>query len=211
MQSETPSNTAPTDKSLYEQLRAWVLIGFQSFGGGMATLALIQRSFVEDRGWIKMEEFTRMWGVCQLAPGINLIALAMLIGRKLGGGVGVAIALVGMLLPSVSITLIMTAIYSAIRGSAQVQAALRAVIPATIGIGLVTAIKIAIPLLRQGWKRGRGITLFSILTLCASGLALGLLRMPVIVILLAAGLLNGIAFSVLNTVDSVTETGEAAV
>jgi chromate transporter len=210
MQSEVSPTNVATNHRVREQFRAWALIGVQSFGGGMATLALIQRSFVDDRRWIGMDEFTRMWGICQLAPGINLIAFAMLIGRRLGGGIGVAVALIGMLLPSVTITLVMTAIYSAIRGSAQVQAALKAVIPATIGIGLVTAIKIAIPLLKQGWSRGYIITIFSILTLCISGLALGLLQLPVIVILLGAGVLNGVVFTLIQSAGTSESESEVS-
>ena len=53
-------------------LRAWLSIGIQSFGGGAATLYLIRRTAVERHGWLSNEEFTRDWGICQIAPGINL-------------------------------------------------------------------------------------------------------------------------------------------
>jgi len=37
---------------------------------------------VEERGWVEEEEFARFWALCQIAPGINLIALTILIGEK---------------------------------------------------------------------------------------------------------------------------------
>src|SRR5258708_38822999 len=85
-------------------LRVWFSLGLQSFGGGTATLALIQRAVVENYRWIAADEFTRYWALCQIAPGINLFALTLLIGRKTGGAMGAAAALAGLLLPSVRIT-----------------------------------------------------------------------------------------------------------
>ena len=95
-----------------ELLRVWLSLSVQSFGGGPATLALIHRAFVERNRWIPEAEFTRDWSLCQIAPGINLFALTILIGRRLDGVRGILLSLFGLLLPSVVLTILITAFYA---------------------------------------------------------------------------------------------------
>ncbi|HCJ32793.1 MAG TPA: hypothetical protein DHV65_00615, partial [Ktedonobacter sp.] len=45
-----------------------------------------------------------LWNLCIFTPGINLVALTVLIGRKLGGTWGIVVSLAGMLLPSAMVT-----------------------------------------------------------------------------------------------------------
>src|SRR5579862_8920140 len=93
--------------------RIWTGIGLQSFGGGASTQLLIRRAFVERHPWLGADELSHYWNLCQFAPGINLIALTILIGRKLGGAWGIAISLAGMLLPSAALTCFLTVGYAA--------------------------------------------------------------------------------------------------
>src|SRR5690242_21352672 len=102
-------------RSPLQLLRIWTAIGMQSFGGGSATLYLIRRVAVERHHWITDEDFTRYWGICQIAPGINILGLVALIGWRVAGAVGVAVSLTGLLLPSASITVALTAVYASVR------------------------------------------------------------------------------------------------
>src|SRR5947209_68832 len=106
-------------------LRVWSVIGLQSFGGGVATLALIRGAAVDRYGWITGAEFTRYWSLCQMTPGINLLALAVLLGRRCAGGRGILVALVGLLAPSFTVTVLLTAGYARVHESAAVRAILR--------------------------------------------------------------------------------------
>src|SRR4051794_38004838 len=149
----TPPQVAPP--SAWRQLRIWLNIGMQSFGGGAATLYLIRRETVERRGWLSDEEYTRYWGICQIAPGINILGLVILIGWQVSGAVGVGLALAGLLLPSAAITILLTALYSRIEQLPLVQAALRGVVPATVGLGLLLSVGMLRPLLAASRKEGR--------------------------------------------------------
>ncbi len=75
----------PVDLSPGEVFRAWLTIGLQSFGGGLSTLTLIQRAFVQQRGWLTEEQFVRVNAISQIAPGINILSIAIQIGDELGG------------------------------------------------------------------------------------------------------------------------------
>src|SRR5579871_3038262 len=96
--------------SPWRLLRIWTVIGVQSFGGGSATLYLIRRVAVEQHHWITDEDFTRYWGICQIAPGINILGLVILIGFRVAGTAGAIVSLLGLLLPSAAITVALTAV-----------------------------------------------------------------------------------------------------
>ena len=173
---------------LQRLLCVWLSLGVQSFGGGAATLALIRRAVVERHGWITDAEFVRDWALCQVTPGINLLGLTILIGRRLAGGAGIAVCLLGLLLPSVTITVLLTAFYGHYRGLPTVRAAVRGVIPATAGLGLLTAWSLARPLLAASRREGRRSLTVGLGLLVVSGVAVAVWRPPVVLILCAAGL-----------------------
>ena len=141
----TLPNVAPAQPSLWLLSRIWLQLGVQSFGGGMATLYMIRRAVVDQRQWLSAAEFTRDWALCQAAPGINLICMTILIGRHVAGIPGAIVAVMGLLLPSVSITIAMTALYATFRDSILLQSALRGVVPATVGLGLLLSSSMARP------------------------------------------------------------------
>jgi chromate transporter len=175
--------------SSWNLLKVWLALSVQSFGGGTATLALIRRAAVDEQKWLSDAEFGRFWGLVQLAPGINLLALTILIGRRVAGTRGIALSLVGLLLPSVSLTVLLTAGYVRVQHSLWVQAALRGIVPAVVGLGLVTAGQIALPLLQSSRRKGAGAMVLSLLVLLGAAAAAWLGHLPVLVILLSGGLL----------------------
>lgn len=180
-----PTPEPPTLRGL---LGVWLRVGIQSFGGGAATLALIHQHLVARRGWVDEETFARDWALCQLAPGINLVAFAARLGARIGercggAGIGVALAVLGLMLPSAAITVGITAAYARTAHHPAVAAALRAVVPATVGVGLWTAWQMLRPL----WKAdrvGAGVVALG------AGAALLLLRPPVPLVLIAGALLG---------------------
>lgn len=180
---------ASAPPSLARLLWIWLGLGVQSFGGGAATLYLIRRAVVEQHHWVSDEEFARDWAICQLTPGINLLGLTILTGWRLARWSGAVIALTGLLLPSVSITILLTAIYASVRELTVVQAALHGVIPATVGLGLLLAFQMTQSPLQKSKHEGVGSVLLSCALLAGSSLAVGLWHLPVLAVLFgAAGL-----------------------
>ena len=165
-------------------LWVWLKLSVSSFGGGTATLALIRRAAVDEQGWVTSEEFGRFWGLVQLAPGINLLALTVLLGRRAAGTWGIAAALSGLLLPSASLTILLTAAYAHFQHLAVVQAALHGIVPAVASLGLLTAWQIARPLLTLPARPA---------ILVGSALAAWPGSVPVLAILLLGGLFGAAA------------------
>jgi chromate transporter len=179
--------------SPWRQLQIWLNIGIQSFGGGAATLYLIRREAVERRGWLSDEEYARYWGICQIAPGINILGLVILIGWQVSGAAGAALGLAGLLLPSAAITILLTAMYSRIEQVALVQAALRGVVPATVGLGLLLAVGMLRPLLAASRKEGRASLAVALALLGGSILVVALTSTPVVAVLWGCGGLAALA------------------
>lgn len=148
------SSHAPHRATIWPLLRIWVRIGLQSFGGGASTQLMIRREFVEKRGWVGDAELGQMWNLCLFTPGINLIALAILIGRKLGGRWGIVASMVGMLVPSATITCLLAAALAAVRDNTSIHAVLRGIVPATAGMMGVVAVGFARPLLARAKPEG---------------------------------------------------------
>jgi len=172
--------------------RVWLGIGLQSFGGGTTTTLLIRRSAVDIHQWTTDEQFNRDWALCQVTPGINLIAMTILLGKQIAGWRGIVICLAGLLLPSVMLTAIITAGFLAIRDLPTVKGALRGILPATVGLGLVTACQMAYPPLRTSWNRGTWQILFAIIVLISSAGVLWSGTVSVTVVLLSAGVIGAV-------------------
>src|SRR5215469_3114227 len=154
--------------SPWSLLWIWTVIGAQSFGGGSATLYLIRRVAVERHKWITDDDFTRYWGICQIAPGINILGLVILIGWRVAGALGAILSLIGLLLPSAAITVALTSIYAGVRETPVVRAALAGIVPATVGLGLFLSFTMVRPLLNGARQEGRLSTLVAVILLLAS-------------------------------------------
>lgn len=183
-------HTAPQPLTGWRLFQIWTRIGLQSFGGGAATTLLIQRTFIDELRVVSAEEFARLWILCLLAPGINLIAVAILLGKRLGGLPGVVLSLAGFLLPSATITCLLAALFGRVEHIAAVQAVVRGVIPATGGIMLVVGVNFLRPLLP---KRTLGsddalpriLVTLSLITVCA-GAVIRFSLSPILAVLGAA-------------------------
>lgn len=186
----TPSPPAP---SLLSLLRVWFGIGLQSFGGGSVTRYLIWQAAVERYGWLTDEEFTDYWAIAQVAPGINLLALTTLIGWRVARAGGVAMCLLGLLLPSVAITIALTAVYTQVQGFAAVQSALRGVIPATVGISVLLLWRLAAPLYNDSRREGRASMAFGVVVVGVAVLLSIYQPIPIFAILILAGVVGALA------------------
>src|SRR5436309_4344508 len=147
----TTSITARLTGMLARLTRSWVAVGTQSVGGGTSTLLLIRRLAVDRERWMSAREFGEAWALSQLSPGIHLVALAGLIGRRAAGWRGAAAAVLGMMIPAGAITIALTAAYGSIANAAFARAALAGVGPITGGMTVATALL----LIRSTARRGR--------------------------------------------------------
>lgn len=171
---------------LTEILATWFGIGLQSFGGGSITLYLIHQVCVT-RGWLSEAEFAKAWALVQISPGINLLKLTGVIGFQLRGWPGLLAALAGLLLPSATITVLMTAGFAAIRDLPAARAAMRGIVPATIGLSLSLAVQMAQAPLARARREGRLSTVIHVALLATAALLFALWRASPVLVLAMSG------------------------
>jgi chromate transporter len=179
----------------WQLFRIWASIGLQSFGGGASTTFLIQHAFIDKYKWMTMEEFLHMWNLCILTPGINLVALTVLIGKKLGGMAGVAASLAGLLLPSATITCLLAAVFEQIESIPTVQIVIRGVVPATAGVMALVAINFTRPLIEKSTKEGWLFLLTSAILVAVCAFAVIFLKVSVIIVILGSAIIGALFFS----------------
>ena len=75
-------------------------IGFFTFGGGYAMIALIENNCVEQKKWISHDEMMNVTVIAESTPGPIAINCATFIGYKKVGFLGAIIATLGIILPS---------------------------------------------------------------------------------------------------------------
>jgi chromate transporter len=154
---------------------------------------LIRRTAVERYGWLTDDDFSRCWGICQIAPGINILGLVTLIGWRVAGAMGALASLGGLLVPSFTITVALTAIYSRIREAPLIRSAIAGVVPATVGLGLLLSFTMLRPLLQSAWREGRPSAFVAIAVLLISTLLAAMTTTPALAILWGAGAVSAVA------------------
>ncbi len=80
-------------------------IGFFTIGGGMAMLPLMQKELVS-RELMTLAETVDMVAISQMTPGPFAVNAATFAGMKLYGVAGAAVATLGVITPSVVLTMI---------------------------------------------------------------------------------------------------------
>ena len=103
---------ASAHPSWREALRFWWKLGWISFGGTAAHLAIMQSELVEKRRWIDSDHFFNALSHCMLLPGPEAQQLAIYIGWKLHGKIGGFLAGTLFVLPSTAILLGLSLLYA---------------------------------------------------------------------------------------------------
>lgn len=111
--------------------RLWTLftsmlyISTFTFGGGFVIVSLMQKKFVEELHWLEEDEMLDMTALAQAAPGAIAVNGAILVGRKLAGIPGIAVAVLGTILPPMVILSLISLAYEAFATNLWVARALK--------------------------------------------------------------------------------------
>ena len=88
------------ERHIYSKLfSSFARIGAFTFGGGWAMISLIEREVVDNRRWIKKEDFLDLLAVAQSLPGILAVNISVAVGDRLRGFRGSLVAALGTILP----------------------------------------------------------------------------------------------------------------
>lgn len=112
-------------------------LGATAFGGPLAHVALMRREFVEQRQWFTAQEFLDMFGAVNLVPGPSSTQLAMYVGQRRAGGVGLFVAGCAFIAPAMLMVLLLAAVYHRFGAWPASQAIFAGVAPVVVAIIVV--------------------------------------------------------------------------
>lgn len=158
-------------------------VGAVTFGGGFVMIPIIEQSVVETHHWLTHQQFADATALGQITPGPVLIT-ATFIGYKVAGIVGSLVATVAVFLPAFLMTLAAGSSLRRFQANAQVQAFLRGITPAVVGL-----------LVAAAWGIGRaGIHSWVGISIAVVALAVLLkFRVNAVVVIFGAGLARFLA------------------
>jgi len=113
-------------------------VAFFSWGGGPASLALMQRECVT-AGWITSAEFADAVALGNALPGPIAPQVSAYVGYKIAGSPGAIMAAAGTVLPTTILMLVMIIFFFQLKDAPAVKSMLQAVRPVVIGLLLWTA------------------------------------------------------------------------
>lgn len=155
-------------------LAAFVRLGTVTFGGGLQSW--IHREIVDRLRWIDDATFLSGMTVARVVPGANGVNVALYIGLKLRGGIGAAVAVLGMIVPAFCVILGLGYLYRSFGHLPAVHFILTGLAAAGVGATLTMGIKVGRRLPRDA---ASSVTAVAVLAL------VGVLRLPMIPVVLA--------------------------
>ena len=127
----------PTGSDWGGVLAQFLMLSLLSIGGAIGTAPEMHRYIVEQHHWMTNEQFSASIAIAQAAPGPNLLFVAVL-GWNIAGFLGMCVTMLGILLPSTTLTLAAARWGEARRATRGVQAFVNGMAPLTVGLVLST-------------------------------------------------------------------------
>jgi chromate transporter len=111
------------------------LLSLFAVGGVITVLPEMHRSVVEVHGWMSGAEFAQLFALAQASPGPNILVVS-LIGWKVAGLAGAAVATAAVCAPSCVLTYSVSRLWQRFRGAAWRKAVEDGLVPVTVGLML---------------------------------------------------------------------------
>ena len=109
-------------------------VGLFSFGGGMASLPLIQEQVVDTHAWLTLSEFSDLVTIAEMTPGPLAVNAATFVGIRIAGIPGALLATFGCILPACVLVTLLAWVYKRYKQMTLVQGALDGLRPAVVAL-----------------------------------------------------------------------------
>lgn len=110
---------------LWELFRSTFMLSACTFGGGFVIVSLMKKQFVEKLGWLEEDEMLDVTAIAQSSPGPIPVNASVILGYRMAGILGSAIAVLGTILPPMIIISVIAVFYEQFRTNAIIATALR--------------------------------------------------------------------------------------
>lgn len=167
---------APPRPGLIELFVAFAKMSLAGFGG---VLLWARRAIVDQHKWMTPDEFNEAFALCHFLPGPNIVNLSVVFGARFRGIPGSIAAFLGLVGPPMAIVTALAAVYARYGEIPALQRTLTGVSCAAVGLFLAVILRMMLPLLKK-------CDPVALLPMAAVFAAIGLVRWPLVPVLLTA-------------------------
>ncbi len=160
-----------------------------TFGGGWVIISMMQKEFVEKRGWITSEEMQDITVVAQSSPGPVAINCAMMLGYKLRGAGGLAAAAAGVACPPLIILTVISIFYTEFREAEVIAAVLLGMRAGVAAVVLDVALSMCSGIIKNKKWVQIAVMTGAFIAVCVFGIN----AIIVVLLCLAAGIIKTVA------------------
>ncbi len=157
----------PARGNAWDVFWLFVRLGFTSFGGPAAHIAIMQNELVQRRKWLDDQKFLDLLGITNLIPGPNSTEMAIHLGLLRAGWPGLVAGGAGFILPAMLIVLLLAWAYVQYGSTPQAGWLLYGIKPVVIAV-------VAQALWQLGGKALKSLFLAAIAVLVVVGYFLGI-------------------------------------
>src|SRR6202789_1903164 len=144
-----------------EALRFWFKLGWISFGGTAAHIAIMHDELVQKKRWISNRKFLHALSHCMALPGPEAQQLAIYIGWRLHGKRGGVVAGTLFVLPSMFVLLALSVIYVRYGNLPWIASMFNGLKPAVIALVVIALLRVARRALRGAVQRAVAAAAFA--------------------------------------------------
>jgi len=147
--------------SFREALWFWYKLGWISFGGTAAHIAIMHEELVQKKRWISNGKFLHALSHCMILPGPEAQQLAIYIGWKLHGKRGGVVAGILFVLPSMFVLLALSLVYVKFGNLPWIAGMFNGLKPAVIALVVIALHRVAKGALRGPVQSGVAAAAFA--------------------------------------------------
>lgn len=100
---------------------AFFIPGILGYGGGPASIPLVEHEVVDRYGWLTVEEFSQVLAFGNALPGPIATKMAGYIGYDVGGVIGAVVAIFAAVAPSLILMIVLLNLLQAYKNSPKVK------------------------------------------------------------------------------------------
>lgn len=150
-----------------------------TFGGGYVIVTLMKKRFVDELHYIDEQEMLDMTALAQSSPGPIAVNAAILVGMKTAGAAGMCAAVLGTIIPPMTILSVISVFYALFKDNQAVALALKGMQSGVAAVILDVVLTMAQKIVKTG-------SAVRMMTMAGAFIAVYCLNINVIVIIAAA-------------------------
>lgn len=150
-----------------------------TFGGGYVIVTLMKKRFVDELHFIDEQEMLDMTALAQSSPGPIAVNAAILVGMKTAGAAGMCAAVLGTIIPPMTILSVISVFYALFKDNPSVSLVLKGMQSGVAAVILDVVLTMAQKIVKTG-------SAVRMMTMAGAFIAVYCLNINVIVIIAAA-------------------------